>query len=306
MSPAASVSPAAGSEPPRWGAVVVNYEGGSFLTACVRSLVGDTSAGPAEIVVVDNGSKDGSVAALRAALPAVTVLEPGRNLGYAGAANRGIASTHAPVIAVCNPDLTVAPGAAAAMLGRLESEPDLGAVGPAVREPDGTRYPSARRVPSVTDAVGHAVLGLVKSDNRFTRRYRELDADPTRPRDVDWVSGAAIWLRRSALDSVGGWDAGYFMYVEDVDLCWRLRGAGWRIAYEPAGEVVHVQGASTARHPYRMIVAHHRSLLRFAGKRWHGWRRILLVPAACFLALRAGLAMLVRAFARSGSAGATG
>ena len=146
----------------------------------------------------------------------------------------------------------------------------------------------------------------MKPDNPYTRRYRELDADPRQPRDVDWVSGAAIWLRRRALESVDGWDDGYFMYVEDVDLCWRLRGAGWRVGYEPAAEVVHVQGVSTAHHPYKMIAAHHRSLLRFAGKRWHGWRRVLLVPAAAYLGVRAGLAMAVHAVRpRSGTAKGT-
>jgi N-acetylglucosaminyl-diphospho-decaprenol L-rhamnosyltransferase len=150
----------------------------------------------------------------------------------------------------------------------------------------------------VRDAVGHGLVGLFKPDNPFTRRYRELDADPTRPRDVGFVSGAAIWLRRRALDEIGGWDDGYFMYVEDVDLCWRLRQHGWRVAYEPGGEVVHVQGASTRHHPYRMLVAHHRSLLRFAAKRWQGWRRILLVPTAGYLAVRTGFAALVLAIGR--------
>jgi N-acetylglucosaminyl-diphospho-decaprenol L-rhamnosyltransferase len=281
--------------------VVVNYESGPLLVECVRSIVADVSAGVPEVVVVDNGSTDGSVERVRAELPDVRVDVAVENLGYAGAANLGIAATSAPVVAVCNSDLHVAFGTAAAMLRRLDDEPDLAAVGPSIREPDGTWYPSARCVPTVGDAVGHGLLGLVKPDNRFTRRYRELDADPAVPRDVDWVSGAAVWLRRSALASVDGWDDGYFMYVEDVDLCWRLRRAGWRVAYEPAGEVVHVQGASTARHPYRMIAEHHRSLLRFAAKRWHGWRRILLIPAALFLALRAGLAMVARCFRRSGS-----
>ena len=285
---------------------MVTYESGGLLERCVRSIAADTSAGEPEIVVVDNGSKDGSVAVVRAEHPDVTVITPGRNLGYAGAANAGTAATSSPIVAVCNADLEVLPGTAAAMVARLDGEADLAAVGPLVLEPDGSRYPSARRVPSVGDAVGHGVLGAVRPGNRFTRRYRELDEDPGRARDVDWVSGAAIWLRRRALDAVGGWDDGYFMYVEDVDLCWRLRGAGWRVAYEPSGRVVHVQGASTARHPYRMIVAHHRSLLRFAAKRWHGWRRALLVPAGCFLGLRAGLAVLARAFARSGFSRSTG
>jgi N-acetylglucosaminyl-diphospho-decaprenol L-rhamnosyltransferase len=85
------------------------------------------------------------------------------------------------------------------------------------------------------------------------------------------------------------------MYMEDVDLCWRLRRLGWRVGYEPAGHAVHVQGASTARTPYRMIVAHHRSAFRFAERRWHGPRRLLLVPAAVLLAVRASIEIGARA-----------
>ncbi|MSO79710.1 MAG: glycosyltransferase family 2 protein [Acidimicrobiia bacterium] len=281
----------------RWAAVVVNYESGELLAACVQSLLEDTSAGAPEVVVVDNGSTDGSVAALLRAAPDTRVITA-ENRGYASAANLGTAATSAPIVAVCNCDLRVERGTAGAVLARFDDEPDLGAVGPTVRNPDGTRYPSARAIPKVGDAVGHGLFGLFKPDNRFTRRYRELDADPTLPRDVGFVSGAAIWLRRAALDAIDGWDAGYFMYVEDVDLCWRLRQHGWRVAYEPGGEVVHVQGASTRHHPYRMLVAHHRSLFRFAAKRWHGWRRILLVPTAGFLVLRTGLAAGAHALRR--------
>lgn len=282
----------------RWSAVVVNYEAGDALRDCVASIVADTSAGVAEIIVVDNGSTDGSVARLLAERPEVRVVTTGANLGYAGAANRGISVSTAPVVAVCNPDLVVAAGTAAAMLGRLDAEPRLAAVGPAIFEPGGARYPSARQVPRLRDAVGHALLGAVWPRNPSTRRYRELDLDPTEPRTVDWVSGAAIWLRRSALDEIGGWDDGYFMYVEDVDLCWRLTRAGWTVAYEPAGRVTHVQGLSTRRHPYRMLWAHDRSLLRFAAKRWRGPKRVLVVPAALFLAARAACRITARGLAR--------
>ena len=283
----------------RWAAVVINYEAGAALCDCVRSLLADTSAGhPPEVVVVDNGSSDGSAAEVARALPAVTVLDPGANLGYARAANIGIAATDAPVVAVCNPDLEVREGAAGALLGRLDAEADLGAVGPMICNTDGTIYPSARSVPRLRDAVGHGLLGLVWPTNPFTRRYRQLDADPSRRRDVDWVSGAAVWLRRAALTTVGGWDERYFMYVEDVDLCWQLRQRGWRVGYEPGAVVTHVQGATTAKHPYRMIAEHHRSLYRFASKRWRGARRLALPLAAAFLALRAGLAMAEHALRR--------
>jgi N-acetylglucosaminyl-diphospho-decaprenol L-rhamnosyltransferase len=280
---------------PQWAAVVVNYEAGPLLLACVRSLYADDTAGTPEVVVVDNGSSDGSLEAVRRELPAVRVVEPGANLGYAGAANRGIAATTAPVVAVCNPDLEVRRGTAAAMVERLRAEADLAALGPMIRNPDGTQYPSARAHAATMDALGHAVLGRPWPRNRFTRRYRQLDADWERPRDVDWVSGAVVFLRRTAIESVGGWDERYFMYVEDVDLCWRLRRLGWRVGYDPAGQAVHVQGASTTAHPYRMIVEHHRSVYRFASRRWHGLRRWLLAPTAVFLAVRALLDVAARA-----------
>ncbi|MFM7060162.1 MAG: glycosyltransferase family 2 protein [Actinomycetes bacterium] len=280
---------------PRWAAVVVAYESGPLLTDCVGALLTDDSAGgPPEVVVVDNGSGDGSIERLGATHPEVAVLRPGANLGYARAANLGTAATRAPIVAVINPDALVTPGAGAAVLARFDADAHLGAVGPRILESDGSVYPSARRVPSTRDAIGHAVLGTIRPHNAATRRYRELDADPEVAREVDWVSGAAVWLRRSALDAIGGWDEGYFMYVEDVDLCWRLGRAGWTVAYEPTATVSHVQGVSTAGHPYRMVVAHHRSTLRFAGKRWHGVRRVLLAPLVVLLAVRAGLVIAVR------------
>jgi GT2 family glycosyltransferase len=106
-----------------------------------------------------------------------------------------------------------------------------------------------------------------------------------------------MWLRRSAIDSIGGWDEQYFMYGEDLDLCWRLRRLGWRVCYEPRGRVMHVQGVSTDHHPYRMIVRHHRSVYRFAAKRWHGARRALLVPTAVLLTVRCAVAIVARALA---------
>lgn len=275
----------------RWAAVVVNHNAGDLLIEAVRSLLADVGAGgPPEVVVVDNDSTDGSLDGLLAAKMDVRVVHSPDNVGYARGANLGIAVCRAPVVAVVNPDAEIEPGTAAALVGRLDREPDLGALGPRIRNSDGTDYPSARSLPSVVDAAGHGVLGLFWPTNPFTRRYRHLDADPDLPRDVDWVSGAAVWLRRDALDDVGGWDERYFMYMEDVDLCWRLRRRGWRVAYEPAGRVVHVQGVSASRRPYRMILEHHRSAWRFTRRRYTGGRQILLPAAAVYLSLRCSAA----------------
>jgi N-acetylglucosaminyl-diphospho-decaprenol L-rhamnosyltransferase len=280
----------------RWAAVVINYNTSALVVEAVRSILADTSAGTVELVVVDNGSTDDSIAALDKALPDVrVVLAPG-NVGYARAANLGIAATRAPIVAVCNADVTFVPGAAATLVERLDQESDLGACGPRIRALDGNDYPSARQNPSAFVATGHGLLGLWWPTNPFTRRYRELDADPSKPRDVDWVSGATIFFRRDALDAVGGWDERYFMYMEDIDLCWRLRRAGWRVAYEPGAVVVHVQGASTSRMPYRMLAEHHRSAWRFARRRYTGVRAVLLPFAAVYLTIRAALAMLEHAW----------
>lgn len=270
-----------------YSAVVVNHDAGDLLAACVRSLRDD---GADEIVVVDNASSDGSLDRLESEGLDVTIVRAGDNRGYAAGANLGLERVGGEIAAVLNPDTVVRPGTGAAVVARF-ADAEVAAVGPRLLNEDGTTYPSARIVPSALDAAGHGLLGLLWPGNAFTRRYRQLDLDPGVARDVDWVSGAAVWLRRSALAEVGGWDEGYFMYVEDVDLCWRLRRAGWRVVYEPAGVVVHVQGASTARRPYRMVAAHHRSLLRFAAKRWRGPRRVLLLPAALVLGLRALVAM---------------
>ena len=288
----------------RWAAVVVNFEAGAALTGCVQSLLADDSAGVPEVVVVDNGSDDGSVDALRSACPEVAVLSGGGNVGYAAAANRGTAATSAPVVAVCNPDLVVTPGTGAALLAAF-ADPAVGAAGPRILEEDGSTYPSARRDPTPLDALGHACLGWWRPRNRFTRRYRDLDADPAVARDVDWCSGAALWLRRVAVDRIGGWDERFFMYLEDVDLGRRLREDGWRVRYEPGGTVVHAQGLSAGRRPVRTVVAHHRSSYRYAAKHWRGARRLLLVPAALVLTARGAFALLalaVRPGARRGSA----
>jgi GT2 family glycosyltransferase len=285
---------------PRWAAVIVNYEAGSSLTKCVASLLADTSAGgPPEVVVVDNGSSDDSITRLHAAFPEVPVVDPGANLGYGRAANLGIAATRAPVVAVLNPDAEVEVGTAAAMLGRFDADDALAAVGPQLSNPDGTTYPSARSAPSVTDAIGHALLGTVSPDNRFTQAYRQLDADPEVPRDVEWISGAAIWLRRDALDRVGGWDERFFLFFEDVDLCRRLGVDGWRISYEPGGHVMHSVGGSRQRRPLRSIFEHHRAAYQYADKWWQGPRRLLLPAAAVFLAAR-GAVVAGTAAARGG------
>jgi N-acetylglucosaminyl-diphospho-decaprenol L-rhamnosyltransferase len=264
-------------------AVVVNYNAAQTLVDCVASLRANAIA---EVVVVDNGSTDGSRTALEAADAAARWLATGANVGYGRAANLGAAATEGSNLLVCNPDVMVAPGAVAALVARLEAVPRLGVVGPMLRNPDGSRYPSARTFPDIGDAVGHGLFGMFAPHNRFTRRYRLLDWDHGEATEVDWVSGACFLARRGAWDEIGGFDPAFFMYLEDVDLCWRLCRAGWATGYEPKAEVTHIQGVSANQHPYRMLAAHHASMWRFARRTTTGGRRALLPVIGAGLAAR--------------------
>lgn len=274
----------------RPAAVIVNYNAGHHLTACVRSL---RAEGVEEVVVVDNGSSDGSTAQLLESDPRVRVVTPERNLGYGIGANAGVAVVEAEAVLVLNPDVVVAPGAVDALAAALDDDDRVGLVGPMILDVDGIFYPSARTFPTLLESIGHGFLGLVSSQNRFTRSYRMLDVSADRRRSADWVSGACFLVRRAAFDQVGGFDPAFFMFSEDVDLCWRIGRAGWGIAYEPAAKVTHVQGVSRAHHPYWMAVEHHRALLRFAARTTEGPRRLLLPVVAVGLVVRA-LAVMAR------------
>ena len=267
-------------------AVVVNHDAGDALLACVSSL---RAEGVRDVTVVDNDSSDGSTDALQAAHPGVRVVRAGTNLGYGAGANRGITACSSEFVLVANPDTAFHGGSVRTLVEVLGTDPTLAIVGPQLLEADGRRYPSARRFPSFVDAAGHAVLADLVPGNPFTRRYRMDDLDPQDVTPVDWVSGACFLGRRRALVELGGFDEAYFMYAEDADLCWRARRAGWGVAYVPAAVVTHLQGISTAQRPFRMLVAHHRSVLRFAMRTERGWRRLALPLVAVVLSVRLAL-----------------
>jgi N-acetylglucosaminyl-diphospho-decaprenol L-rhamnosyltransferase len=279
---------------PTVAAVVVNHDAGESLAAFLETL---RSEDVRDVIVVDNASSDGSSDGLDDG-GCVRVVRTGMNLGYGAGANRGLAETDAEFVLVSNPDVAVHRGALEALAAAFTADPTLAIAGPRILDADGTRYPSARRFPSMTVAAGHVALGTFFPANRFSRRYRMDDLDSSSvPGDgrgtavaVDWVSGACFMARRAALKELGGFDESYFMYAEDVDLCWRAHRAGWAVAYVPAATVTHLQGLSTSRRPYRMILAHHRSAFHFASSRSEGWRRMALPAVAAALGARLAVA----------------
>lgn len=283
-------------------AVVVNYNAGEALSQCVASLERE---GVQEVVVVDNGSTDDSLERLTSSSPDVRVQPTGRNLGYGGGANYGASQTTGELLLVCNPDLVLQAGALGAMVARLASDKSLGLVGPALISSSGTLHPSGRDFPTLRRSSFQAAVGVLFPENAHSRRYREANRARAATGIVDWVTGTCFLVRRQAFDAVGGFDDRYFMYVEEVDLCWRLAKAGWRTAYEPSARVLHLAGISTAAVPYRMIAAHHLSLWRFARRTTSGPDRLWLPVVAAGIAGRWGFVSFRRFASELGGKWAT-
>jgi N-acetylglucosaminyl-diphospho-decaprenol L-rhamnosyltransferase len=278
--------------------VIVNYNAGEYLERCVHSIVRAAGELRLDLLVVDNASHDGSARAVAQAYREIRLIENPDNRGLSAAWNQGIRSTRARWIFLPNPDVEVWEGTLDTLVALGEARPEIAIIGPLVRNADGTLYSSGRRIPAVGEAVGHALVGPFRPGNRFSRAYRmegwERDAD----REVDWVSGSCMMVRRAALEEVGLFDERFFLYAEELDLATRLRGAGWKILFTPEVEVLHEGAVSTGR-SRRMHLMHSKSIYRYFQKhRARGWRRILL-PLA-WLALRAR-AEIVSARDRSGS-----
>ena len=243
--------------------VIVTHDTRDEVLGCLASLDG---AAVREVVVVDSGSRDGTAAAVRAAFPDVRVVEL-VNVGFGRGANAGLRATTAPVVVVANADVRFAPGAVEVLAAAFVREPAVGVLGPAVVYPDGRPQASARSFLDPHTALGHALLGRLRPENPWTRRYHQRDTSAGRARDVDWVSGCAMAVRREAFDAVGGFDPGYFLYVEDAELCERMGAAGWRVRYDPRARVTHRVGASTGTRRLRSLTAHARSWDRYLRRR---------------------------------------
>jgi N-acetylglucosaminyl-diphospho-decaprenol L-rhamnosyltransferase len=235
-------------------AVVVLHEPVPELQACLAALMPQTH----ELVLVAN------LPALD--LPGVRVLENDRPAGFAANANRGIAETTAPFVVVCNPDTEAGPDALAVLRHFAEQHPRAGIVAPELRYPDGEWQPSRRRFPTVSGTiVRRTPLRRVLGGTQ--RAHYGLDERPTDPVQADWLLGAFLLLRREMLDELGGFDEGFRLYGEDIDLAYRAAKSGWERWYVPAAKVTHVHQAETDKRLLtRQTLWHWRSIARFVRK----------------------------------------
>jgi N-acetylglucosaminyl-diphospho-decaprenol L-rhamnosyltransferase len=254
--------------------VVVTWNPGAELPAFLASLPAATGL-PFEVVVADNASSRPPQVP-----PPARLLETGANLGYGAAANLAARGAEAPWLLIANPDVVAHPGSVDALLEGARRWPAAAALGPAIRTPEGMLYPSARALPSLRRGLGHALLGWCWPSNPWTAAYRRERGTP-REGTTGWLSGSFLLVRRTAFEVVGGFDPGYFMYCEDMDLCERLAGAGWQVVYVPSAQVTHEGGRATRQVSRAMLRAHHASMYRYLSAHYP-----LLRPA-----LRVGLGL---------------
>lgn len=272
--------------------VIVNFDTGDYLARCLGSLRRHRGDAVLDVVVIDNASSDGSHTSAIAAHPWARLIENATNALLSPAWNQGAAATEAPFLLFLNPDTEWWSGTLSDYLRVARAHPRAGIVGPLVRDPDGRIFSSGRAFPRLVDAMGHAFISPFTRDNRFTRRY-ELDGwDRLSERAVDWVSGCCMLMPRDAFDKMGGFDEGFPLYAEELDMATRLRDGGWSVLYTPDVEILHEIGVSTPRARWTVLM-HSRSVYRYYRKhRAKGWRRVTLPFAWTALRLRAEIAWL--------------
>ena len=262
----------------RLAVVIVSFNTREDLHACLQSLHAAPPALTHTIVVVDNGSSDGSASAVRTAWPRVRVIEMGRNAGFATASNAGIRACDSELVLLLNSDTLVPPGSLDRLAAALERDPGAAAAGPRLVGRDGEAELSFGRMLSPWNEARQRLmaLGIAAGVPPLTRWF---ERHVTTPHHPDWVSGACLLVRRAAGAAAGWLDERFFLYGEDVDFCAALRAAGHRVLFTPDAEVVHLRGQSGASDPRAARAAYRRSQIAFYVKhhpRWAGVLRLYL------------------------------
>ncbi len=273
---------------------IVNWNAREHLRQALRSIYESPPTFPFEVLVLDNDSRDGSVQMLEKEFPQVRLLVSERNLGFAKGHNTLARHAQGRYLLILNPDTFVMRHALVKLVRFAEEHPEAGIIGPKLLNPDGSLQYSCRRFPNPTAAIfRNTPLGRLFPNNRYTREYLMLDWDHNSVREVDWVSGAAMLVRRALFEQLGGFDEQFFIYVEDVDLCYRAWQAGWKVLYDPEAVIIHAIGRSTDLVANQMIITFHRSMYKFYKKHYLRQTPLSLRPLIPVgLTLRASLFLL--------------
>ncbi len=269
--------------------VILNWNTQDLLAQSLKSLEAQADDIEFEIIVVDNASKDNSREMVTQQFPNVKLLVNPVNVGFGAGNNSALPYVSGRYVLFLNSDTVVTDCALAKLIQYADLNPDIGVIGPKLLNGDGSLQYSCRSYPNLaTGFFRNTPLGRLLPQNRFTSDYLLKDWDHATPRDVDWLSGAALMIRKSVVDQIGCFDEDFFMYCEDVDLCWRTNhtplpeGTGktgnWRVTYFPDSVIYHLIGKSSDQVPTRMTYEFHRSQHLFYKKHYADSYSILLRP----------------------------
>jgi hypothetical protein len=244
--------------------IIVNRNVRQYLKDCLESVF-RCWEGPGEtleVIVVDNGSCDGSPEMVRESFPAVQVIANHKNVGFASACNMGIAAAHGRRVLLLNPDTRVLNGLYGELTAFMDTNPKAGIIGPLVMNPDGSRQPTYRRFPTYSNIIfsRKSPISRLWPGNKGSRDYLQGDVVTDRPSRVEALGGACMLLSREMLDQVGALDENYFMYLEDTDLCYRAAQNGWETWLVPSAKIIHHWGASSSQEAERSADEHRRSV----------------------------------------------
>ncbi|HEX4443448.1 MAG TPA: glycosyltransferase family 2 protein [Galbitalea sp.] len=293
-------TPAARPTTPSIGIATVSFGSDAVLGPFLRSIPAASSASVMTVVADNRPENPGNTVPDLCQAAEATYLAMPSNLGYGKAMNAAVAAMPASIrwVLISNPDVLLAAGTIDELVRGGESDPEVGAVGPAVRNEDGTVYPSARAIPSLRTGVGHALFSNLWAANPWTTAYLRDARGELTARDAGWLSGSCVLVRRTVFDELDGFDPRFFMYFEDVDLGNRIGKAGYRNLYWPTASITHSGAHSTTGVASdAMIRAHHTSARQFLATKYPG---VVLWPVRVTLSV--GLAVrsfLIRRRARA-------
>jgi GT2 family glycosyltransferase len=258
--------------------IIVTWNSEEFIGGCLESILRTADESQLEIMVVDNFSSDKTVGVVRQFLPRVRLIENNKNLGYAQANNQGIEKSTGKYVLLLNPDTQVQADALGSMLRFMEANPKIGALGPQLLNPDGSIQPSCREFPGFSTLIWEfsGASRIFPKSNIFGRWRMGYFAFDQR-REVDQPMGSCLMLRSEILKQVGLFDVTFSMFFNDVDLCYRIKNAGWKILFFPEARVVHHRGSSTIKAKRRMIWLSHIAFYKFFRKHKKGWRNRLFL-----------------------------
>jgi GT2 family glycosyltransferase len=276
---------------------IVSYNSLNFLRECLDSILMNPPGIEYEIIVVDNASCDGTAEFVKKSYPEVILISNDRNIGFAAANNKSIKKSHSKYVLLVNSDCRVYKKSLDSLVEFMEKNPKIGIAGPKIVNSDGTIQLSCRRFPSLLNAAAHTILADIFPGNPFSKKYKLADICRDNPLKVDWVSGSCMIIRKKALEDTGVLDEKYFMYVEDLDICYRMWQKNWEVYYYPQAEIMHHIAGSSSGGKMKSSFRMQKSVFYFFWKNYkRNWRIILIPLLAMILGFRLFLTIVKSSF----------